>query len=118
MSVGGRHLHHYNIGIALLSGIGAVALRGRERHAKHPLTATAYGSANALIVDELMLLLDLKDVYWAKDGRTSVDTAVALIGMGGIYLAAMPFWHRGLGEVSVMASNRVPGSVCTAAGTL
>lgn len=95
-----------------------MALRGRERHAKHPLTATAYGSANALIVDELMLLLDLKDVYWAKDGRTSVDTAVALIGMGGIYLPSMPFWHRVLGEVSVMASNRAPGSVCTAAGTL
>jgi hypothetical protein len=111
MSVGGRHFHHYNIGIALLSGIGALALRGGQRHAKHPLTATAYGSANALIVDELMLLLDLKDVYWAKDGRTSVDTAVALIGLGGVYLAAMPFWHRAFGEITEMTTNRVIRSI-------
>jgi hypothetical protein len=100
MSVGGRHFHHYNIGIVLLSGVGAVALRGAERHRRHPVTATAYGAANALIVDELMLLLDLRDVYWAKDGRTSVDTAVGLIGLGGIYLAAAPFWHRALHEVA------------------
>jgi hypothetical protein len=94
MSVGGRHFHHYNIGILLLSGVGAIALRGARQHREHPLTATAYGAANALIVDELMLLLDLRDVYWAKDGRTSVDTAVGLIGLGGIYLAAVPFWHH------------------------
>lgn len=117
MSVGGRHFHHYNIGIVLLSGIGALALRGGQHHAKHPLTATAYGSANALIVDELMLLLDLKDVYWAKDGRTSVDTAVALIGLGGIYLAAMPFWHRAFGEVTEMAGNRASLAVSDTVGS-
>ncbi|HZZ47060.1 MAG TPA: hypothetical protein VFE65_09270 [Pseudonocardia sp.] len=94
MSLGGRHFHHYNIGIALLSAVGGVALRGAKRHREHPVTAVAYGAANALVVDELMLLLDLKDVYWSKDGRTSVDTAIGLIGLGGIYLAAVPFWHR------------------------
>jgi hypothetical protein len=94
MSMGGRHLHHYNIGIALLSGIGAVALRGQQRHVRHPVTALAYGAANALIMDELMLLLDLKDVYWAKDGRDSVDAAVTVIGLGGVYVAAIPFWHQ------------------------
>jgi len=43
MSGGGRHLHHYNIGILLLAAVGAVALRGEERHRRHGLTATAYG---------------------------------------------------------------------------
>jgi hypothetical protein len=100
MSMGGRHFHHYNIGIALLAGVGAVALRGEQRHRQHPVTATAYGAANALIADELMLLLDLKDVYWAKDGRTSVDVAVGLIGIGGVYLAATPFWHEAIGELA------------------
>jgi hypothetical protein len=118
LSVGGRHFHHYNIGIALLSAVGALALRGEQRHARHPLTATAYGSANALIVDELMLLLDLKDVYWAKDGRTSVDTAVALIGLGGVYLAAIPFWHRAIGEVADMAVTRRSESRGAAAVTV
>jgi hypothetical protein len=60
MSVGGRHFHHYNLGIALLAGIGAVALRGKEEHRHHPLTAASYGVANALIVDEAALLIDLQ----------------------------------------------------------
>jgi hypothetical protein len=33
------------------------------------VTALAHGSALALVVDELALLMDLKDVYWARDGR-------------------------------------------------
>jgi len=43
-----------------------------------PLVATAYGAGLALIVDEFALLLDLQDVYWAKQGRESVDLAIGL----------------------------------------
>lgn len=45
-----------------------------------------------MIVDELALLLDLKDVYWANDGRKSVDAAVGLIAVGGTIVAGLPFW--------------------------
>ena len=96
---GGRHLHHYNLGILLLVGVGSVALRGEDRHRRHPLTASAYGSGLALIVDELALLIDLEDVYWAKDGRDSVDAAIGIIAVGGLYLAAAPFWHRAVAEL-------------------
>lgn len=92
MKVGGHHFHHYNIGIAMLSAVGAVGLRGSERHRRHPLTAAAYGTANALIVDELALLLDLKDVYWTRQGRTSVDTAITVIAAGATFFAGTPFW--------------------------
>ncbi len=92
LNVGGRHFHHYNIGIAMLSAIGATGLRGSERHRRHPATAIAYGSANALVVDELALLLDLKDVYWASDGRKSVDVAITVIAVGGTVFAGLPFW--------------------------
>lgn len=92
MSVGGRHFHHYNIGIALLAGIGAVALRGQERHRRHPVTAVGYGVGTALIVDEAALLIDLEDVYWAKDGRTSVDLAIGVIAAGGLAVAGSSFW--------------------------
>ena len=71
ISVGGEHLHHYMWGIGLLSGVGAVAVRGEERHRRHPAVAVSYGSGLALIVDEFALLLDLRDVYWAKQGRIS-----------------------------------------------
>lgn len=90
----GRHIHHYNLGIASLVAVGAVGLCGLERHRRHPLTATAYGSGIALIVDELALLIDLHDVYWAKEGRRSVDAAIATIAAGGLYLAAASFWHQ------------------------
>jgi hypothetical protein len=109
--IGGRHLHHYNLGIALLAAVGAVGLRGKELHRHHPLTATAYGSGAALIIDELALLIDLQDVYWAREGRRSVDAAIGLIAVGGIYLAGAPFWHRA-------AQECVRTSVDTASGRI
>jgi hypothetical protein len=69
ISVSGEHLHHYMWGIGLLSGVGAVAVRGQERHRRHPAVAVSYSSGLALIVDEFALLIDLRDVYWAKQGR-------------------------------------------------
>jgi hypothetical protein len=92
MSAGGTHLHHYNLGILMLSGLGALTIRGREHHRRHPAAAAVYGAANALIVDEAALLLDLEDVYWAKQGRTSVDLAVGLIATGGLAVTGMPLW--------------------------
>jgi len=90
LSVGGEHLHHYMWGIALLTGVGAVAVRGDEKLRRHPVTALAYGAGLALIMDEFALLLDLKDVYWAQQGRVSVDMAVAGSSLAGSYFAALP----------------------------
>jgi hypothetical protein len=96
----GRHIHHYNFGIAMLTAVGGVGVHGQEAARRHPLTATAYGAGVALIVDELALLLDLQDVYWAKDGRTSVDVAIGAIAVGGLYFAAAPFWSDALRELA------------------
>jgi len=90
LSVGGEHLHHYMWGIGLVSGVGGVAVHGDGRNRQHPLVAIAYGSGLALIVDEFALLLDLKDVYWAKQGRVSVDLAVGGSSLAGTYFAAVP----------------------------
>ena len=90
LKVGGEHLHHYLWGIALLAGVGAVAVRGSEEHRTHPAVAVSYGSGLALIVDEFALLLDLKDVYWARQGRISVDLGVGAIAAAGSYFAALP----------------------------
>jgi hypothetical protein len=90
VSAGGEHLHHYMWGIGMLAGVGAVAVHGEESWRSHPAVATSYGSGLALIVDEFALLLDLKDVYWAKQGRVSVDIAVGGIAVAGSYFAALP----------------------------
>lgn len=97
ISAGGEHLHHYMWGIGLLTGVGAVAVRGTERQRRHPVVAVSYGSGLALIVDEFALLLDLKDVYWAQQGRISVDLAVGGISAAGSYFAALPVL-RGMRE--------------------
>jgi hypothetical protein len=90
LSVGGEHLHHYMWGIGMLVGVGAVAVRGEEHLRRHPATAFAYGAGLALIVDEFALLLDLKDVYWAKEGRVSVDVGIGGSSLAGSYFAGLP----------------------------
>ena len=94
ISAGGEHLHHYLWGIGLLSGVGAVAVRGEERHRRHPAVDVCYGAGLALIVDEFALLLDLRDVYWARQGRISIDRGVGGIALAGSYFAALPVLRR------------------------
>ena len=90
LSVGGEHLHHYMWGIGMLAGVGAVAVKGDEKLRRHPATAFAYGAGLALIVDEFALLLDLKDVYWAKEGRVSVDVGIGGSSLVASYFAGLP----------------------------
>jgi hypothetical protein len=94
ISAGGEHLHHYMWGIGMLTGVGAVAVHGNERARRHPAVALTYGSGLALIVDEFALLLDLKDVYWARQGRISVDLGIGGIAAAGSYFAALPVLRR------------------------
>ena len=90
LSLGGEHVHHYLWGIGLLAGVGAVAVRGDERLRQHPVVAVSYGSGLALIIDEFALLLDLRDVYWARQGRISVDLGIGGIAVAGSCFAALP----------------------------
>ena len=91
LSVGGEHLHHYMWGIGMVSGVGGVAVHGDDSRRRHPAVALSYGTGLALIVDEFALLLDLKDVYWAKQGRISVDLGIGVSSLAGTYFAALPF---------------------------
>ncbi|MFD5271574.1 hypothetical protein [Streptomyces sp. NPDC058335] len=94
ISAGGKHLHHYNLGIATLAGLGLIAVRGDRQAVGHPAVATAYGCGTALIADEFALLLDLQDVYWTRQGRVSVDVSLGILSILGTYLSAKPFWHE------------------------
>ena len=94
ISAGGEHLHHYLWGIAMLSGVGAIAVHGEDSRRRHPAVAISYGSGLALIIDEFALLLDLRDVYWARQGRVSVDVAIGAIAVAGSYFAALPVVRR------------------------
>ena len=102
LSVGGRHLHHMVFGIGGLLGTGYLwlLLVGTERDAKRTVsraTAASYGVAAALTLDEFALWLNLQDVYWAKQGRQSVDAVAVFGGLLSIGVWGAPFF-RDLGR--------------------
>ncbi|HEY1688905.1 MAG TPA: hypothetical protein VGF95_08575 [Solirubrobacteraceae bacterium] len=76
---GGRHIHHLTFGIAGLLTVGyawMLELGIDERRWSSRASAGAYGSSAALTLDEFALWLNLEDVYWAKQGRESIDAIV------------------------------------------
>lgn len=84
VSEGGRHIHHSTFGILGLLGVGylwtyRIGVGDKMPEWQSRVTASAYGVAAALTLDEFALWLDLHDDYWDKQGRKSID-AVAVFG--------------------------------------
>ena len=94
VSTGGIHLHHYLWGIAMLTGVGAIAVHGEDERRRHPSVALTYGVGLGLIIDEFALLVDLEDVYWSRSGRISVEVGTGLMALGGTVLAGLPVLQR------------------------
>lgn len=92
------HIHHYVWGLALLAVCGFLAL-SLEAARWHPILAIPFGIGLALVLDEFALLLQLKDVYWAEAGRTSVDIAVLFAALLLLYYLGQCFWHDVAAEV-------------------
>jgi hypothetical protein len=91
-SIGGVHVHHEVYGIFLLLGTGTVEFAYRPDGAQAALLAVLFGAGAALTLDEFALWLHLEDVYWSREGRSSVD-AVPIAAMVGVLLliGANPF---------------------------
>ena len=84
ISKGGTHIHHSTFGIFGLLGVGylwtyRVGVGDTMPEWESRVTASLYGVASALTLDEFALWLDLHDDYWDKQGRKSID-AVAIFG--------------------------------------
>ena len=82
---GGRHIHHLVFGITLLLAVGygwviqiGTGERGTSTWAGRVM-ALFYGIGAALTLDEFALWLNLRDVYWSREGRVSIG-AVFLFG--------------------------------------
>ena len=99
--MGGRHIHHLVWGILLLLivGYGWMIDAGGEakswRLGMRRLLCILYGAAAALTLDEFALWLNLRDVYWAREGRASLDAVVLFAAFLVIGTAGAPLW-RGL----------------------
>src|SRR6202011_3454267 len=83
--IGGRHIHHLVWGILILLAVGFGWLQdvgvGGENSSSvaSRLMSFLYGAGAALTLDEFALWLNLEDVYWAHEGRASLD-AIVLFG--------------------------------------
>jgi hypothetical protein len=82
VDMGGRHIHHlvWGILLLLLVGYGWLAEIGsgdaRSSIFVGRLMSICYGVGAALTLDEFALWLNLRDVYWAREGRASLDAAI------------------------------------------
>ena len=91
-SVGGVHVHHEVYGIFLLLGTGTTEFAYRPGPPWSYGLAALFGVGAALTLDEFALWLHLDDVYWTREGRSSVDAVLVALVVGCLLLVgANPF---------------------------
>lgn len=102
----GLRLHHHlgprvgMVGLLLLAYAWLLLFGVEDRPPRRwfRLTAFAYGICSALILDEFALWLNLRDVYWKRQGREGID-AICIFGgllLWGVLIApfAQAVWRR------------------------
>jgi hypothetical protein len=110
VSDGGLHVHHLVFGIVLMMAAGTISFAGFAVSPIYEICALAFGVGIGLTIDEFALWVHLDDVYWAKEGRASIDAAViatALLGL--VLLGARPF------DVETNSAAAVIGTILGAA---
>ena len=88
---GGTHLHHLVPGIILLLVTGFLGI-GIDDRPWRLVVAVLFGIGAALTLDEFALWLHLEDVYWAKEGRQSVDAVLTMAALLLLIIVGGGFW--------------------------
>ena len=73
------HIHHMVPGIILLIISGYFGLSFWSHERVRITASVLFGIGAALTLDEFALWLFLSNVYWAKQGRDSVDVVIIMI---------------------------------------
>ena len=82
---GDLHVHHLVFGNVMVLFFGFVlALQPASPWLE--LSAAGFGIGAGLTLDEFALWLHLEDVYWAEEGRRSVDAVVIAVAVAGLLL--------------------------------
>jgi hypothetical protein len=100
---GGLHIHHlvWGICLVLVSGFLGFALQPQDPWVD--VLAALFGIGMGLTLDEFALWLRLEDVYWADEGRESVDAVVVALVFGGLVVLGAAPWEVADAEGSVLA---------------
>jgi hypothetical protein len=94
VSVGGRHIHHFVPGILIAFTAGTTALL-TEDEALESRLAIPMGIGMGLTFDEAALLLDLRDVYWTREGLLSVQLSLGATATLSIAILTQRMLRRG-----------------------
>jgi hypothetical protein len=90
----GRHIHHFVPGILIAFGSAGAAFVTHSERAERVL-AIPFGAGIGLTFDESALLLDLRDVYWTREGLLSVQVSLATAAILGAAILLMRMLRRG-----------------------
>ena len=92
VSDSGLHVHHLVFGIVTMMAAGIISFALSDTGVAYALCAVAFGIGVGLTIDEFALWLYLDDVYWSREGRSSIDAMLLATGlMGLVLLGAVPF---------------------------
>jgi len=92
--IGGRHIHHFVPGILIAFGSGTAALLTDNDEVEQRL-AIPMGAGIGLTFDEAALLLDLRDVYWSREGLLSVQLSLGATALLSIAILTLRMLRRG-----------------------
>lgn len=92
VSESGVHLHHLVFGIVTMMIAGTLGFVALGAGPWTEMCAFAFGAGAGLTIDEFALWIYLDDVYWAEEGRSSIDaTVIAAAAMALLLLGFTPF---------------------------
>jgi hypothetical protein len=94
VSLAGRHIHHFVPGILLGFGAGTAALITDDDRLEQRL-AIPLGAGMGLTFDEAALLLDLRDVYWTREGLLSVQLSLGATAILSVAILTLRILRRG-----------------------
>src|SRR3984957_12582406 len=100
VTIAGNHIHHQVFGILIIIGTGIVLVSQAPRGAALDAAAAVFGAGVGLTVDEFALWLHLKDVYWAEQGRQSVDAVFCVLVIVGVLVGGANFISGGIGSAA------------------
>ena len=106
------HIHHVVIGVILVmvSGVTMVTLAVDGGVPEFTAAAIFFGIGAALVLDEFALILHLQDVYWAEDGRTSVDAVFAAVAVAGLLI--LGFNPLSFFDIGIWRDDHSVGGAC------
>lgn len=92
ISKSGVHVHHAVPGIVLLITGALLAIASDGTMPWLAIAGVLVGVGSSLVLDEFALILHLTDVYWAEEGRVSVEmVSLAVACMGFALVGLSPF---------------------------